>query len=168
MKLRTDKIVPVGIKAKKHFNILGVCLGTFAGESFFTYLIKLSNFRSAYRNLAQGGTINEVSFCDVTENSFMFSLVVLMFFIGLALSNYLISRKSGGSNPIYTFKRIPQWWEIHVRCLAVPVIGALAMAVEVILLCGLYYLIYRLAIPDEILPHSFDGAFINGLKWGFK
>lgn len=161
LKIRKDKLAPVGANVNKSFVTLGVILGAFGGESFFTYLLKLST------HLLDENFEGTVEFKDLTESSFACAVIAALVLLGIIMMNYIQSSRYKGSNPKYTWKRLPQWWELHVRCLAVPVIGLLALAAEVMLLCGLYYLAYRWALPKWQFPQNFDGAFIDGLKWGF-
>ena len=49
-------------------------------------------------------------------------------------------------------RRLPERWELHLRCLTVPVVGVLgAMSLQGIL--GIfYYLIYIFVTPRQCLP----------------
>lgn len=61
-------------------------------------------------------------------------------------SHYMDSRS------IYTMRRLPNRWELHRRCWTVPILAALAGAVLMGLLAGLYYWMYLALTPDGCLP----------------
>ena len=62
-----------------------------------------------------------------------------------------------GSRSIYLMCRLPDRWELHRRCLAVPVLGGLSCAVVSFLLLLIYFAVYQLATPQECLtPHQWQ------------
>ena len=57
-----------------------------------------------------------------------------------------------GSRSIYLMKRLPNRWELHRRCIFLPVLGmagALAIRITVLLF---YFAVYMLVTPDRCLP----------------
>ncbi|MBE7004155.1 MAG: hypothetical protein E7425_07720 [Ruminococcaceae bacterium] len=76
-------------------------------------------------------------------------LGVWLFCFGAA-SNY--RRCRSGARCDYTLRRLRDPWEYHRRCLAMPLLEALACLLTFLLLTGLFYAIYRLCTPTELLP----------------
>ncbi len=60
-----------------------------------------------------------------------------------------------GSKSIYLMRRLPNRWELHKRCLALPIMGAAAALLLGFLLLLLYFWIYLLRTPAPCLtPHQ--------------
>lgn len=141
-------------------------MGTFGLISLFKFIIQLTEQINDL--LRREYITDKLEFRQTTDGCFVLGIILAVVLLGMIIINYIQSTKYGGSNPIYTWKRVPRWWEMHVRCLAMPMLGFLAVAIEILLLCGIYYRIYRCVIPEQLMPQNFDGAFIAGLEWGFK
>ena len=56
------------------------------------------------------------------------------------------------SRSIYTMKRLPDRWELWRRCLTLPFWTVIISGVLVLLLTGVYYLIYLKCTPAGCLP----------------
>lgn len=77
---------------------------------------------------------------------FVAAAAAMLFFIA-----YYYSYHWQGSKSIYLMRRLPDRWELARRCLALPVLGALACLLAGALVLGLYYGVYRLFTPEECL-----------------
>ena len=78
-------------------------------------------------------------------------LVTLLYLAAKVLSHYRLFR-SRGSRADYTMRRLPDRWDLHRRCLALPaagIVGALSLQG---LLGILYYFVYILVTPRQCLP----------------
>lgn len=53
---------------------------------------------------------------------------------------------------IYIMKRLRSPLEFHIRCLILPVLGALLVVAAGLAVYGLYYLIYMTCTPESLLP----------------
>jgi len=70
--------------------------------------------------------------------------------------NYIYTRR--GSRSDYTLRRLPDKWEWHRRCLAVPVLavsGGMLLLALALVLC---FLIYQFATPPQFLRCNQEGA----------
>ena len=72
---------------------------------------------------------------------------------GLALYHWFYHYQ--GSKSIYLMRRLPRRSELPVRCLAVPVAGALGAGALAAILLGVYWMVYRLCTPAAALPGFF-------------
>lgn len=70
--------------------------------------------------------------------------------LGMIIYHYAYHRQ--GSRSIYLMKRLPNRWELHRRCLTIPVAAALICALSVLLLTAVYFAVYMLATPSQCLP----------------
>lgn len=82
----------------------------------------------------------------------VFSLLYLVAIglVILAVKNY--TSFWHGSKSIYFMRRLPDKWELHRRCLRLPLLGLLACAVLMFLLILLCYVLYMHTIPEANLP----------------
>ena len=76
-------------------------------------------------------------------------LVPILWSIGLAIYYYMGFHN--GSNSHYLMRRLPDRWEYHRRCLALPLMTILASLILIPLLLGLYYAIYILCTPEQCI-----------------
>lgn len=67
--------------------------------------------------------------------------------LGFSIFYYAYHRQ--GSRSIYLMRRLPDRWELHRRCLTLPLLGALCCIVMAVLLVMLYYGLYRLLTPEQ-------------------
>ena len=56
-----------------------------------------------------------------------------------------------GAMSVYTMRRLPNRWELHIRCLTVPVVTAALAVVLALLLLTLYYAFYCWLVPAECI-----------------
>lgn len=64
------------------------------------------------------------------------------------------------SMSIYTMKRLPDRWELHRRCLTLPLLGIGCVLILMVLTVALFYQLYFLLIPKEaIAPHQLAKLF---------
>ncbi len=56
-----------------------------------------------------------------------------------------------GSKSIWLMRRLPKRTELHRRCLALPLLGAIACVLVALILYVIYYQIYMLCTPAECL-----------------
>lgn len=95
---------------------------------------------------------------------------------GICLAVYNYIGFHSGSKSHYLMRRLPNRWEYHRRCLALPLMTILASLILIPLLLGLYYAIYILFTPEQCLqpdqlerfreyaPYLFIPIFNQG--WG--
>ena len=68
----------------------------------------------------------------------------------LAGAHYFYHFHDGRS--IYLMRRLPDRWELHRRCLFLPLAGLLAAGILSLALAAAYFFLYRWAIPEALIP----------------
>lgn len=116
---------------------------------YFGELEALYDIRMGLRQLIPGAKI--VPFGQIVQG---WTLMPFWFFFAamavLVFRHYRYHRRDAMS--VYLMRRLPDRWEYHRRCWAVPLMGAgLGLAAMGILLL-LYYMLYILATPAQCLP----------------
>ena len=106
----------------------------------------------------------------------VFAPFILPILVSICLTVYYYMGFHNGSNSHYVMRRLPDKWEYHRRCLALPLMTILASLLLIPLLLGLYYAIYILFTPEQCLqpdqwerfreyaPYLFIPIFNRG--WG--
>lgn len=105
----------------------------------------------------------------LTFPSFLFFTLTLVPAVILGWNNY--RELSQGSRMWYTFRRLPDRWEVHRRCLGIPALVLLAVAALCLLLTGIYFLIYCNVLPAAcrtIGGGSWEWGDILGVFWLFE
>ena len=156
MKIDPDRYVPMGIEGLDELRRLGWLMG---GGSVWSVLYFLGSYMEAYdslflhragfRTMLREGAVMPGFFEILSGSEVMFLIACsLMPFWALYHYNYHYN----GSKSIYLMRRLPDSWDLHRRCLTVPVVGLLgALAFQGILGC-LYYLLYIFVTPRQCLP----------------
>lgn len=84
----------------------------------------------------------------------------LLAFFGYVSDNYRYFLKPAKS--IYTMARVRSPWELHIRCWTVPLLTALAMVSERVVLRTVLFILYVLVTPAGVPKPGF-GQLIGGL-----
>jgi uncharacterized membrane protein YqhA len=69
----------------------------------------------------------------------------------LALIVYHYAYHYQGSKSIYLMKRLPNRWEMHRRCITLPLLAALICLIAAIAFLLIYFGIYMVFTPKECL-----------------
>lgn len=149
-----DRLVPLGVNGKTVRDRMGLGLGAAALFSlsyvgnFARAVNDLYRYRGGKRTLIEGAKM--VPFRELLDHVFWgFGVMALaMGFVAIGFYKY----HSQGSRSIYTMKRLPNRWELWRRVWTVPLVGAVACGVSVLVLTGLYYVCYLLGTPAGCLP----------------
>ncbi len=81
--------------------------------------------------------------------------VLALCMLGLMAYHYLYHRQ--GSKSIYLMRRLPSRWELHRRCLTLPLLAMALCLLTAFLLLLLFYGIYLFLTPPECLtPHQWQ------------
>ena len=92
-------------------------------------------------------------FSEIILPWFLLFGVILLGCIIAIVTFYLYHRQ--GSMSIYTMRRLPDRWDLHRRCLTVPLLSALLAIVIAALLMALYYAFYCWLVPFRcIVPNQ--------------
>ena len=89
-----------------------------------------------------------------------------LLFLGAAiLAAYNYSGFRNGSKSYYLMRRLPDKWEYHRRCLALPLAATLAGLVLIPVLMGLFYVLYLHATPEQCLQPGQWEVFRDSLQY---
>ncbi|MBR0230298.1 MAG: hypothetical protein IJL94_02805 [Erysipelotrichaceae bacterium] len=96
------------------------------------------------------------SFESLVTGVFSFLPGYIVMCIGIAVIHYFTFRE--GSMAVYTMKRLKSRWELHRRCLTVPLLAILTALLVTAGLLLLFHSRYMSVIPAELIPadSSFD------------
>jgi len=155
MRIDLDRFVPVGLDGKKEGQWIGTGMAVAAFAAILNFanqytdaLSRLYVYGLGTRRLNAGAVM--VDFIHLMPGCALgFSLVCLaMVLLGVYHYHY----HTQGSKSIYLMRRLPKSWELHMRCLGIPVLGAVGSMALLGLLSALFYLIYLSCTPAQCLP----------------
>lgn len=156
MKIDLNRFVPLGLDGYNEgkWILSGMIVAGLAAivnfaNQYTDALSRLYHYSVGIKKLIPGAQMEAftrlVMGCDVG-----FSLLcVAMVLLGV----YHYSYHSKGSKAIYLMRRLPRYWELHLRCLGLPVAGAVGAMSMLGLLTMLFYLVYRFCTPVQCLPY---------------
>ena len=155
MKIDLSRFVPLGLEGEKEgqWILLGWGISALAAmiqfaNQYHDALSRLYNHMLGGRRLIQGAVMTPFSEL-VLGCEFGFVLMCL----GLALlAVYHYHYHTQSSKPIYLMRRLPNSWELHIRCLGMPVMGAVGALAILGLLTILFFVIYLRCTPEQCLP----------------
>ena len=148
------KYAPLGIPYEKHIRgfLALVASATMCTMFFFLQysnaLERLYVYRAGKKVLKEGAIID--SFGQITEGLFLMGYAISVAVLLMVIYYYLYHYQ--GSKMMYLMKRLPDKWDVHRRCITLPVTGAVLMAVWMKVLEMLYYAIYIIFTPSQCLP----------------
>ena len=97
----------------------------------------------------------------------VFSHFTLLFLVAAILAFVNYSGFRNGSKSYYLMRRLPDKWEYHRRCLALPLAATLAGLVLIPILMGLFYVLYLHATPAQCLQPGQWEVFRDSLQYLF-
>ena len=150
-----EKYAPLGMDV--HTELIGYIVSVIVATllsmiAFFVrYLAARSELYESYAGkivLIEGAIIKD--FASLTKGVFI--LIVIICVTTLLRAGYYYMYHYQGSIMMYLMKRLPDKWELHRRCLTLPIAGAVIMAVWSLVLRMIYFAIYMLCTPSQCLP----------------
>lgn len=155
MKTNLNDFAPMGIDPNMEikyllFGLACACLWSIFsfGSHYLEALQALYYSHTQYRVLIPGAVMT--GFFDLLlGGEFLFSMVCLVMPL-LAVYHYRFHRQ--GAMTVYLMRRLPNRWEYHRRCLAIPALGVVTALALQGLLAILFYLVYRIVTPARCLP----------------
>lgn len=136
-KLTAQDLVPVGLTLKYEAAGIGGCLALAAFWSLRALYVIRSSWADAAEGFSHGQEAAVPVFRVLLGPAFYGFYAVAAGMLLLAAWHYAYHRR--GARADYLMDRLPHRWEKHLRCLAAPVLGALAA----LLAAGLLGLLYR-------------------------
>ncbi len=149
-----EKHAPAGINLQME-------QGIFKAGMIFSFLFSLIFFlryNSAYsvirdwrksNRVLQPGSIIFEDFNVILGSSLIGFLLLALCMLALIVYHYIYHWQ--GSKSIYLMKRLPNRWELHRRCLTLPVLAALLCLLAAGALLLIYYGFYMVLTPEEVL-----------------
>lgn len=149
-----EKYAPPGINLAQEvlYWVMTMTVSTFWTMSFLynyhQHLQSLYETRGSKRILVEGAMMP--TFEALTENLFEIFFLVVAYCVIIAAYHYFYHYQ--GSKMMYLMKRLPNKWEVHIRCLILPVSACGIAMIYMVLLKAIYYAIYLFCTPSKCLP----------------
>lgn len=151
---RIESYVPPGIypvQEIRYWLVLLIVATLWCVPYVFRYLEQrdaLYVIRAGRKVLMEGVVI--VPFEELTGQLFdVFYLLILYCAIVTAYHYYYHYQ---GSRMMYLMRRLPNKWEVHIRCLFLPLAGSVLAVLYAVLLKLLFFAIYIFCTPSQCLP----------------
>ena len=152
MKLRKlSYYVPVGmdIKEEKKSFIIAMAAAIMISLSVFSHRYMDCYEKLYWKNGAERTIIPGVvmpDFVEILGESFIGFKVVIALVIAALVMNYAYHFEE--SKSIYTMRRLPRVWELHRRCLTLPICVIIISLVTAYVLLLIYYDVYMTMTPE--------------------
>lgn len=153
-----SKYAPYGFELKHEIRLFtaGMILSVLYGSLFF---VRLHNawerlFELVWKDgeMVKSGVMEGAvmrDFVDLLYNALFGFLIVAFCMAAFVVIHYVYHYQ--GSKSIYVMKRLPDKWELHRRCVTLPVIGIVICLVTAFLFLLLCYGVYMKVTPPECI-----------------
>lgn len=157
-KIDFSSYLPLGFewKYERRLFIGGIILSVLYGSLFF---IRLDNawgqlFELVWKDgkIVRNGVMEGAvmrDFVDLLHNALFGFLIVGLCMAAFVVIHYVHHYQ--GSKSIYVMKRLPDKWELHRRCVTLPLIGIVICLVTAFLFLLLCYGVYMKVTPPECI-----------------
>ena len=143
----------VDIEAERNWFIGGLVMAWLYSSGFLFRFNQAKNNLYEYYQGRRFRLIHDAQvpdFTDLLGRSLYAFLVLALMMIGVILLHYASHWQ--GSKSIYLMRRLPNRWELHRRCILLPVLAmGICLATAGITL-AIYFAAYMLTTPDGCLP----------------
>lgn len=89
------------------------------------------------------------SFENLISNLFVVFFLVIVYCVIIVAYHYFYHYQ--GSKMMYLMRRLPSKWEVHRRCLFLPICGGVIAVIYMLCIRMIYYAIYILCTPSQCL-----------------
>ena len=156
-----NRFAPPGVRVKLICAIYGGILGILLGRGcvFFYHYFHYRDTKLYWVMTGIRLLIPEEKMPDFNEFAAGYLNVLVILFVAcaaLAVLNYV---RFHTEKSIYLMKRIPNKAELHVRCLALPVIFLTVGIIIAVVLYHLYVYVFFHCTPEGHLPENMDPSF---------
>ena len=141
----------INLKQERQFFLTGmICAELYS----MLFLLRYGNARSwlfeqhAGQRMLIPGAIME-DFVTILSDALVGFLVLSLCMLVLIVYHYAYHYQ--GSKSIYLMRRLPSSWELHRRCLTLPLLAVLCCALAALILLLIYYGIYLFFTPKSCL-----------------
>ena len=152
-KIDLSRYAPLGINVRSEW--LGYAAGLVVAIVYsMIYLLRYFNARqNLYEWTLKGWQLRDGAimpdFAALMEGMLLVFAVIALTMLGLAAYHYIYHRIDTKS--YYVMRRLPSRWELHKRCLTLPVAGLLICGAAALIVILIYYWIYMGCTPKECL-----------------
>lgn len=151
--LDLSRWAPPGLRWQTERNVF---LGVGAGAVLYSFgfLLRYTEARALLYtqesgvSLLRAGAVME-DFAPLLDRALLGFAVQALCMVVFGVYHYVYHNQ--GSKSMYLMRRLPNRWELHRRCLTLPLLGILASVVLALLLLVLYYEIYMRCTPEQCL-----------------
>ncbi len=162
------RFLPLGIEARTTFHQLCTAYGIAAAFTLALPMNILGQYDNLYyhegsRKIFYEGLMMPM-FGELAPTWFVLFAALLIGCVGMAALFYLYHWQDSMS--IYTMRRLPSRWELHIRCLTVPIAAALLAILLAALLMALYYAFYHWLVPEPYIVPGQLSFLISELTGG--
>lgn len=154
MKLDLSRCAPPGLELKIEKRVFGwgMVLAVLFSLSFFIHffneLERLLYWRNgAERTLRPNAVMPD--FVEVLGNALLGFVILALCMAAFILVHYAYHHQ--GSKSIYLMRRLPNRWELHRRCITLPLAAVLLCLAAGFLLLLIYFAVYMRATPAVCL-----------------
>ena len=156
-----SRYAPLGINVRSEWQ--GYVAGLAVAVVYsMIYLLRYFNARENLyewtlkgRELIEGAVMPD--FAELMDGTLLVFLAIALTMMGLVIYHYIYHRLDTKS--YYVMRRLPSRWELHRRCLTLPVIGLLICGAAALIMTLIYYWIYMGCTPEECLMPGQWGRF---------
>ena len=156
-----SRYAPLGINVRSEWQ--GYVAGLAVAVVYsMIYLLRYFNARENLyewtlkgRELIEGAVMPD--FAELMEGTLLVFLAIALTMMGLVIYHYIYHRLDTKS--YYVMRRLPSRWELHLRCLTLPMIGLLICGAAALIMIIIYYWIYMGCTPEECLMPGQWGRF---------
>lgn len=149
-----EKYAPPGVNLAQEvlYWVMTMTISTLWSMNFllryFQYRSNLYETRAGKTVLIEGAMMPTFEF--LIEDLFEIFVLVFVFCVIVAVYHYFYHYQ--GSKMMYLMKRLPNKWEVHIRCMVLPAAACVIAGVYMTILKLVYYAIYILCTPSKCLP----------------
>lgn len=146
---------PPGYEYEREISLFFVALGCGFLVSL-SFLVRLDGqvealyyYHTNAEKMLQPGAVAE-SFLGLAGGTLWGCGMVFLYLAAAAFDHWLYYRRTGGC--LYLMKRLPQKGVLAGSCLRGPLAGTAVLAAGILFVYAVYYVCYRLRIPQACLP----------------
>ncbi len=139
-RIALEKLAPVGADVQKQLRWTGVALAASALWSLRALMRIVREMKTLKAVIDQGAFSSVAAYPRYLGSAFYGFALLSLVLAGLAVWNYAAFRR--GARADYLMRRLPNRWEYHRRCLAVPLLGIAASVLVALTLYVLYRAVY--------------------------
>lgn len=148
------RYAPPGIKLEweKQFFVSGWIMSALYSCGFLIRYFELRSDLYVYRSAG----VRELDparvmpdFYEILDGCLRFYIIFAVCMLLLIVYHYAFHYM--GSKSIYTMRRLPNKWELHRRCLTLPIASALILLIPAAVTLLLWFAIYMLCTPEQCL-----------------